>query len=82
MDGMIAETVAELVTEFPTELIPDATQAVAEITEIVTEVAQTCDHVEHLDALVQFAAYQAGFQLFFVIVLLCFFVYKLFRIFF
>ena len=81
MEGMI-ETVTELVTEIPTEPIPDATQAVAEITEIVTEVVQTCDHVEYLDALVQFAVYQAGFQLFFVIVILCYFCYKFFRMFF
>ena len=81
MDGMI-ETVAELVTEIPTDWIPEATEAASEIAEIVTEVAQAGDYGEYLEVLVQFAAYQTGFQLFFVIVLLCYFVYKLFRIFF
>ena len=84
MDTSIIETVAELVTEAVTEapeLIPEATQAATEIIESVTEVAQTADYIPYLEALVEFNAYQSGFLLFFVIVIVCYFVYKFFRIF-
>ena len=85
MDPSIIETVAEIVTEaateIPTELIPEATEAAVEVIESVTEVAQTADYIPYLEALVEFNAYQAGFLLFFVIVILCYFVYKFFRIF-
>ena len=72
----------EAVTEVVTELIPEATEVATEVIESVTEVVQTGDYTFYLETLVQFAAYQAGFQLFFVIVILCYFGYKFFRIFF
>ena len=85
MDPSIIETVAELVTqaatEIPTELIPEATEVATEVVEIVTEVAQTGDYIPYLEALVEFNAYQAGFLLFFVVVVVCYFVYKFFRMF-
>ena len=86
MDPSIIETVAELVTEaateIPTELIPEVTEVATEVIESVSEVVQTCDHIALLEALLELEAYQAGFLLFFVVVLLCYFAYKFFRMFF
>lgn len=59
-----------------TEIVAEATEALAEI---VTTVTITSD--QYL-TLVEYLNWIAGFGLFFVIVTLCYFGYKLFRIFF
>lgn len=77
----------------PTDLIPQVTEAVAEtiaqvtepVTEAIeygTEAVQSADYIPYLEALTQYANWQTSFMLFLVIVVLCYFVYKFFRIFF
>ena len=51
-------------------------------TEIVATVAETLPYAEYLETLIEYQNLQTGFLLFFVVVLLCYFAYKFFRIFF
>ena len=52
------------------------------ISDNVAIVAETLPAAEYLETLVELSTLQTGFQLFFVLVLLCYFAYKFFRIFF
>lgn len=48
----------------------------------VATVAETAEYTEQLNKLIELNSLVAGFCLFFVIVLLCYFAYKFFRMFF
>ena len=75
------ETVAETVAETIAETVPEATQ--------VIEAAETIDYTGMLTALLStnqnietLLGYLLSFALFFVVVCLCYFCYKFFKIFF
>lgn len=71
----MSETIAETVAA-ATEAVTEATEA---IVPAVTEVIMTS---EQYVVLMEYLNYISGFLLFFVVVVLCYFGYKFFRIFF
>lgn len=63
---------------------PTVLETVAETVPAVTEVIEVMEttDTEYLAMLVEYANWQTAFLLFFVVVILCYFAYKFFRIFF
>ena len=77
------EVLTEVVTEVPAESIPEVTEAVTEaVNTVVTEVMQVALTAEQFDLIAEYLSWISGFGLFIVVVVLCYFVYKFFRIFF
>ena len=79
----VTEVMTEVATEVPVETIPEVTEAVTEgINTVVTEAMQVALTAEQFDVIAEYLSWISGFGLFFVVIALCYFVYKFFRIFF
>lgn len=82
MTDPVLETIPETVAA-ATEAIIEATEAVTQATEVIAEnVASVALSPDQFNLILEYLNYLAAFGLFFVIVALCYFGYKFFRIFF